>query len=422
MTLTQEDKDWAAGVAAKIREKEEKVAERNLGKIPYTAKDHVFDDRSGKNDISWWTNGFWGGMMWQLYKATGHEIFKKNAVFTEETMDAVLMNYNGMDHDAGFRWLPTSVARCRFSDTKEPASINRALLAATNLAGRFNGGGNFIRAWNDWGDDRDTTGWAIIDCMMNLPLLYWASDVTKDPRFAQVAISHADTAARSFIREDGSVRHIVGFDPYTGKVDKDYGGQGYGEGSSWTRGQTWALYGFGMSYLHTGKPEYLEIAKKVADTFVSKIPENGLIPVDFDQPADCTWQDSTAGAIAACGLLHLALLLEGSLPSKPVCGSPYYAGPRGPRAAKDPASATVISERAPFTPDPAAARCYQDAALKLLKALDAENCDYDPAHDELLEKCTAAYHDREHEFPIIYGDYYFIEAIWKLTGEELYIW
>ena len=342
-------------IADKIIRKEEKVAARNRGKIPYTAASHVFDDRSAKKDICWWTNGFYGGMMWQLYNATNNNLFKECAEKLEEQMDAAFLDYNGMDHDAGFRWLPTAVANYRLSGSKE--SKNRGLLAAASLAGRFNLKGNFIRAWNDWGDDRDTTGWAIIDCMMNLPLLYWASDVLKDPRFKDIAVAHADTAMEWFIREDGSVRHIVGFDPVTGEFDREYGGQGYGEGSSWTRGQTWALYGFTLSFIHTGDEHYLETAMQVADRFCSRIPEDGLIPVDFDQPAN---------------------------PSK--------------------------------------ATAYRAAAEKMLSALDEKDCDYDPEHDELLTRCSASYHDERHEFPIIYGDYYYIEAIWKLTDKELFIW
>lgn len=369
-------------IADKIIRKEEKVAARNKGKIPYTAKDHVFDDRSDKKDICWWTNGFYGGMMWQLFNATGNELFKECAVKLEEQMDAAFLNYNGMDHDAGFRWLPTAVADYRLFAGED--SKNRGLLAAASLAGRFNLNGNFIRAWNDWGDDRDTTGWAIIDCMMNLPLLYWASKELGDPRFKEIAIAHANTAQDYFIREDGSVRHIVGFDPVTGEFDREYGGQGYGEGSSWTRGQTWALYGFTLSFIHTGDRNYLETAIKVADRFCDRIPEDGLIPVDFDQPGEPSYIDSTAAAIASCGLITLAKELE-------------KIGEAG-------------SDR------------YLEAAEKMLSALDEKDCDYDPEHDELLTRCSASYHDKDHEFPIIYGDYYYIEAIWKLTDKELFIW
>lgn len=370
-------------IAKKIIAKETKVVERNRGKIPYTAKDHVFDDWSDREGICWWTNGFYGGIMWQLYNATKNDLFKECAEELENKLDAVLMDYDGMDHDSGFRWLPTAVANYRLFKGKE--SKNRALLAATNMAGRFNINGNFIRAWNDWGDGRDTKGWAIIDCMMNLPLLYWASEELGDSRFKAIATAHADTAIKSFVREDGSVCHIVGFDPTSGERLRDYGGQGYGDGSSWTRGQSWALYGFTLSYMHTGEKKYLETALKVADRFIERIPESGLIPVDFDQPAEPAYIDSTAAAIASSGLITLYNIL---------CDEQH---------------SDEYSK-------------YLEAAEKMLSALDELDCDYDPEHDELLTRCTAAYHDKEHEFPIIYGDYYYIEAIWKLTGRELFIW
>ncbi len=377
------EQNFALEAAAKIKHKMNLVADRNRHKIPYTTKDGVFDDWSGDR-IIWWTNGFWGGMMWQLYHATGNELYKEIALENEEKLDANLMIARGMDHDSGFRWLPTAVADYRVTGNK--ASFNRGMLAANDMAGRFNPMGRFIRAWNDDGDG-SKAGWAIIDCMMNLPLLYWAYEETKDPRYLQIATMHADTAQKYFIREDGSSNHIVAFDPATGEFADTFGGQGYAKGSSWTRGQAWALYGFTLSYLHTKNESYLNTAKKVANYFISNIPENGLIPVDFRQPADCTLEDSTASAIAACGLLEIAKALE-------------QLGELG------------LTE----------SRIYRNAALKLLNALYENRCNWDDNCDNILEKCTAAFHDKEHEFSIIYGDYYFIEAIWKLTGEELFIW
>ena len=152
-------------------------------------------------------------------------------------------------------------------------------------------------------------------------------------------------------------------------------------GSSWTRGQSWALYGFTLSYMHTKKERYLETAERVADYFISCIPESGLIPVDFYQDPSCDWRDDTAGAIAACGLIELSKVTKNWKKQK-----------------------------------------YMDAAIRLLKAIDEKGCNYDPNVDELLEKCTAAYNEPDHNFPMIYADYYFIEAIWKLTGDELFIW
>ena len=393
--------DWES-IACKIMEKERRVVRRNTGKIPYTAKEHVFDDRSSRKDICWWTNGFYGGILWQLYNATHEDVFAEEARAVEEKLDTAMFDYNGMDHDAGFRWLPTSVAAYRLF--KNPESKNRGLLAAEILAGRFNPNGNFIRAWNDWGDDRDTTGWAIIDCMMNLPILYWASEELKDPRFKAIAMLHADTAMKAFIREDGSIKHIVGFDPATGEYLRDYGGQGCGEGSSWTRGQAWGLYGFTLSYLHTHEQRYLDTAMKIADRFMERIPADGLIPVDFDQPDEPDYKDSTAAAIAACGFITLAQCLGGCKGPSPMSADTFGGSQPVPEGRR------LVSEK------------YLAAAEIMLSALDEKDCDYDPEHDELLTRCTAAYHDKDHEFPIIYGDYYYIEAIWKLTGRELFIW
>lgn len=370
-------KNWAEEVAGKIKEKEIEAVKRNTEKIPYVAENGVWDDCSSER-IGWWTNGFWGGMMWQLYNATKEEIYRETAQQTEEKLDAALNNYWVMDHDSGFRWLLTSVAQYRLTGDKK--SQNRALLAAANLAGRFNPEGNFIVAWNGNNDPR-RNGWAIIDCLMNLPLLHWAYEQTGDPRYYHVAIKHADTAIKEFLRSDGSVKHIVEFDPVTGDVNRSYGGQGYAKGSSWTRGQSWALYGFTLSFIHSQKERYLDAAERVADYFISCIPESGLIPVDFYQPADCDWEDDIAACVAACGLIELS------------------------KVAKEWKKQT-----------------YLDAAVRMLKAIDEKSCDYDKNTDNLLIRCSAAYGDDRHNFPIVYGDYYYIEAIWKLTGEELFLW
>lgn len=392
---------WARSVSEKIKVKYPEIVKRNRGKIPYTAVDGCFDDQTDKN-INWWTNGFYGGMLWQLYHADGQQVYREAAQELEDKLDAVLMDYDGMDHDSGFRFLMTAVADFRL--TGKEASKNRGLLAAANLAGRFNPQGNFIRAWNDNGSGQNA-GWAIIDCMMNLPLLYWASGVTGDARFYHIAVRHADTAMKHFIREDGSVRHIVEFDPRSGCFVQDFGGQGYGKGSAWTRGQTWALYGFTLSYIHTGDQAYLDAARKIAAYFIAHIPASGLIPVDFGQPKDCTLEDSTAGAIAASGLLLLSQVLSGQreLPG----------GHQNPFAEAAGADASLAGREAGIA---------KDAAIKLLIALDENRCSWGPERDELLERCTAAFHDKEHEFPIIYGDYYFIEAVFRLTGEEIFVW
>ncbi len=371
------DLSWAEEVSRKIREKVSIVADRNRNKIPYTTVEGSYNDMSVEN-ICWWTNGFWGGLMWQLYHATKIDKYREIALDNEIKLDKNLMNYIGMDHDSGFKWLTTAIAHYRLTGSQE--SRNRGLLAANDLAGRFNPVGRFLRAWNDDGSGK-LAGWAIIDCMMNLPLLYWAYEETKDPRYLHIATMHADTAEKYFVRGDGSVNHIVEFDPSTGERVKTFGGQGFEEGSSWTRGQAWALYGFILSYIHTQNEKYLHAAKRIANYFIANIPEDGLIPVDFRQPKAPLIEDSSAAAIAACGMLEIE---------------------------------KYVTEQEKHI--------YWNNAMKLLKALEINRCNWEVNTDNIIEKCTAAYHDEKHEFALIYGDYFFIEAIWKLTGQELFIW
>lgn len=381
-----ERRAWALQMEENIRKKYPVVVGRNHGKIPYTAKEGRFDDLT-KTDIGWWTNGFYGGMLWQLYHLTGQELYRREAEELEEKLNSVLMNYGAMDHDSGFRFLLTTVADYRLTGSQK--SKNRGLLAAENLAGRYNPAGEYLRAWNDAGDGTNA-GKAIIDCMMNLPLLYWASDVTKDPRYYNIAVKHADTAQRYFIREDGSARHIVEFDAESGRFVCEHGGQGYAQGSAWTRGQAWALYGFALSYRATGCNRYLHTAERVADYFTNQIPEDGKIPVDFRQPEECQWEDSSAAAIAASGLLLLGKVLT-----------------------QDEQEEEGIAQKAAY---------YEQKAWMLLRFLEENRCHWDADHDELIEKCTAAFHDETHEFPIIYGDYFFMEAILRLTGKEIFLW
>lgn len=383
--LNETEQAWLQEVIGRITHKMDWVSEKNRNKIPYTTVNGAYDDRSVENPsgdvadgICWWTNGFWGGMMWLMYHETRDEKYKEIAGISEEKLDQCFQDYYGLHHDVGFMWLPTSVANYRV--TKNPVSRKRALHAANLLAGRFNLAGGFIRAWNDI-EGSDTRGWAIIDCMLNIPLLYWASEETGDPRYKQIAMKHADTSMTAFVREDGSVNHIVEFDPINGGVVKTYGGQGYEQGSSWTRGQTWALYGFMMSYIHTGKQQYLQTAKRIAHYFIANIPEDGVIPVDFRQPAEPRREDDTAAAIAACGLIEIAKAV-------------------GPHEQS----------------------LYLNAALKLLKTLDEQRSDWTAQSDAILQHGSAAYHAAAHHHPIIYGDYYFIEAIFKLKGNDLYLW
>lgn len=375
---------WAAGTADRFTAKLREVCRRSAGKIPARAIDGVHDNKADgraynpDDGLCWWTNGFWAGMLWRAFAKTGEAAFAEAARFTEVQLDACFTTgFYGLHHDVGFMWLPSAVADYRL--TGDPDARRRGLHAASLLAGRFNPAG-FIRAWNDIpGQDSDTRGWVIIDSLLNIPLLYWAGEETGDPRYARIARIHADTVAANFVRLDGSVRHIVEFDPDTGAFVREHGGQGYARGSSWTRGQAWGLYGFALSARRTGAVRYLAMAEKIAAWFIARIPENGQIPVDFCQPAEPDYKDDIAAAAAACGLLLLARLA------------------------------------------PAEAERYTAAAETLLRRL-ADTADWDPDHDGFLRNCSADYHGKLHNVNYTYGDAFFYEALLALAGCGVDLW
>lgn len=379
-------KAWAEGVLQKVREKMEWVSEKNRDKIPYTTDENGnYDDRSDDSidwnmddGINWWTNGFWGGIMWLMYQDTREERYADIARVSEEKLKKCFELYYGLHHDVGFMFLPTAVADYRITGNEEAKRIG--MHGANLLAGRFNPAGNFIRAWNQ-SNDNDTRGWAIVDCMLNISLLYWASEESGDPRFSHIAMLHADTVLKNFIRPDGSVCHIVEFDPESGEMVRSYGGQGYAEGSSWTRGQGWAVYGFANSYTHTGKQEYLDAAKRCAHYCIANLPETGIIPVDFRQPAEPAWEDSCGACVIAGGLLEIAKHV--------------------PELEKD---------------------LYIRNAVKILKAIAETRADWGRECDAIVQNCSASYHSDTHHFTMVYADYYFIEALYKLTGTGILLW
>ena len=367
------DKAWLEDVAARLHTKMTYAVckAREVDYIPYSTENGQWKPVH----IHWWTNGFWPATMWQMYLATRDELFRDEAIRTEKMLDVNLEDFEGLSHDVGFMWLIQSGVRYALEGNKD--SYARTMRAAQHLACRYNPNG-FIRAWN--GEGRE--GWAIVDCMMNLPLLYWASEVSGDPRFRLIAMKHADTAMDVFVRPDGSCNHIIIFDAETGEVLDNPGGQGYESGSSWSRGQAWALYGFTLSYLHTGRQVYLDTAKRVANYFISQITDDYIPRCDFRQPAEPVLKDNTAGAVAAAGLL-------------------------------------VLSRQLPELE----AVTYYDVAVKMLRAMEREDINWELNDPALLQRCTAAYHDIPgRHITMNYADYFFVEAIHMLRGQKMLFW
>ena len=394
------NQEWLDRVYDKLLVKMQAQCLRVGSNIPYTTNENgMYDDitetRWGKTpdggtNVGFWTNGFWPGMLWQMYEATGDEAYKKAAVGVEERLDSLLDNCEKVDHDLGFLFLLSAVADYRKTGNLE--SRRRGLLAASLLASRYNLDGKFIRAWPDtmagmtnlFGGG-DIRGWMIVDCMMNIPLLYWASEETGDPRFKKIAVNHAKTAQQYVVRPDGSCNHIVAFDPESGEFINSPGGQGYKEGSSWSRGQSWAVYGFALSHRHTGDKSFLDTAKQCAHYCVSNMAVTGWLPlVDYRQPAQPVKYDSTAAMITACGLLEIAGHVEEN-----------------------------------------EARFYTEAAFHILRASEARFANWNPEQDSILTGGTYFYHDptgENTEVPIIYADYFFIEAVLRLKGKGLFEW
>lgn len=191
------NQEWLDKVYDKLLTKMRAECQRVGANIPYTTdKDGKYHDitetRWGSKEspygVNFWTNGFWPGLLWQMYEATGDEAYKTAAVGVEERLGAILSSSEAVDHDVGFLFLPSAVANYR--KTGDAEARRRGLLAASLLASRYNLDGKFIRAWNGSKDGPiaamfgggDIRGWMIIDCMMNLPLLYWASEELDDLR------------------------------------------------------------------------------------------------------------------------------------------------------------------------------------------------------------------------------------------------
>lgn len=367
--------EWAESILKKIDQKITIETERSFGIIPYIPQNGRYTDK-GQEKIAWWTNGFYSGLLWQLFSHTQKPLYREGAVAIETRLDEALQEFVGLHHDVGFMWLHTAVAHYRV--TGNPQSKNRGLHAATILAGRFNLKGQFLRSWN-----LDKKGWVIIDSMMNLPILYWASQESGDPRFQQVAEVHADTVMETMIREDGSVAHVGIFDATSGEFEKLAAGQGYSAGSAWSRGQAWAIYGFALSYKYTGHQRYLDVAKKIANYFIANISETDYISrVDFRSPTLEDKWDTSAGLCAACGFLELVDHLP-------------------------------IEEQG----------LYKRSAVHILRQTESKYANWDLDQAGIIGYASHSYHQEEEtHVPIVYGDYFFTEGILRMLGKDMKIW
>jgi hypothetical protein len=315
-----------------------------------------------------WVSGFFPGTLWYMYQFTGLAKWKHSA----ERFTAPLERekFTTTTHDLGF------MIGCSFGKgyelTANPAYRDILIQAAQSLITRFNPEIGAIRSWNHNSDK-----WmypVIIDNMMNLELLFWASKNTGDPVYANIAVKHAHTTLESHFRDDFSSYHVIDFDTITGEIRNRHTHQGLHHESAWARGQAWGLYGFTMTYRETGKPEFLKVAEKIADFYLNhpNLPED-LVPYwDFNvEPGKGEPRDVSAATITASALFELASFI------------------------------------------PAKRSFYQNKATRILKSV-AENYMSPPGgnHGFILSHSTGHKpNNSEVDVPIMYADYYFLEAL-----------
>ena len=358
-----------------------------------------------------WTDGFWVGILYLSYLLSDDKEFLDMAL-QYDNMKAVDVLENGLPereneiiyiaHDLGFVFLLSQGLKYRITGDERAKQI--CIKAADRLCDRYNEKGGFIRAWDTWPHDVDPElieekkGKMIIDCMMNIPLLFWATELTGDKRYYDIAYTHAKSVEKYMVRADYSTCHTFNFNPYTGEPIGEKTSQGYADDSCWSRGQSWAIYGFALAYSYTKDEKFLEIAKGTARYFMEQLSAFDLPCWDFDAKHHtfAPW-DSSAAAICAAGCLEIEKHCDN-------------------QAEKDE---------------------FRAHALRLLAALDKWCVTEDYLHIEpLLYHGTAGQvfaKGKENSISIstidqalVYGDYYYMECMLRLMednkNKDIQIW
>lgn len=249
-----------------------------------------------------WTNGFWPGEVWLCYEHTGEAAFRDTALTLVDSFLYRIQHKIAVEHhDMGFLYSPSCVAAYKLTGSE--AGREAAILAARQLCTRFQPKGQFLQAWGEMGAPDNYR--YIIDCLLNVPLLYWAAEETGEQKFAEIAHAHVGTCLANSIRPDGSTYHTFFMDPETGAPVRGATCQGYKDDSCWARGQAWGVYGTALSYRYTKQPEMLNAFRRVLDYYLAGLPED-LVPywdMTFgDENGAGEPRDSSSASIVACGL------------------------------------------------------------------------------------------------------------------------
>ena len=315
-----------------------------------------------------WTMGFWPGILWYAYEASGDAALETAARGYTEALDFIARQ-PAYDHDIGFIMFPSFGNGFRL--TGDPAYKEAVLATAERLAALFNPAVGTILSW-----PREVPNFGghntIMDNMLNLETLLWAAENGGDPAWKDIAITHADTTMRYNFRPDGTSYHVAVYDAETGAYQYSCTHQGYADDSMWARGQAWGIYGYTMVYRFTREPRFLEFAQKIADVYLARLPEDKVPYWDFCDPEiPNASKDASAAAVVASALLELSTYTDGK---------------------------------------------YRADAEAMLRSL-YENYRAPEGCDSFLLHSTGHHPaGKEIDYSIVYADYYFIEALLRLKN------
>ncbi|MCL3780113.1 glucuronyl hydrolase [Prolixibacteraceae bacterium JC049] len=321
-----------------------------------------------------WTSGFYPGILWNAYIVSKDENIKKAAEGYCKAQ-SVILDRSPRNHDLGFMIFNSHINAYKI--TGDEYYKNIMLETADSLASLYNPKVGTICSWPYIKKE----GWehnTIIDNMINLELMFWAAKNGPNKALKDIAISHARKSAKYLIRPDFTTYHVTLYDTLTGQFIKGVTHQGYADNSMWARGQGWGVYGFTMAYRETGMKEFLRTAEKLADVFLKNLPEDGIPYWDFNAPdIPNAPKDASAAALVASGLIELSQFTE-----------------------QEENKSRYLSE-----------------AKKLLTILSTNNYLSNDKDASFLQHSTGHKpKESEVDVPIVYADYYYLEALIRLKG------
>jgi len=338
------------------------------------AKDNLYFHE----DNTSWTAGFWPGILWLSYELTGDKKYSDCALsYVESFYERISKKRYVNHHDMGFLYSLSCVPAYTLFDSSQAKTAT--IMAANHLCNRYMEKGEFINAWSDINNVTAESYHYIIDCLMNIPLLYRVSEETGDMKYRKIAEKHLNTTMKTIIREDNSTYHSYLFDVKTGKPIRGITQQGFSDASTWSRGQAWGITGLALNYSYTKNLKSAQSFGRLTDYFIKNLPDDyvpywDLTFKDGDEP-----RDSSAAAIVVCGILEM---------------EKHFSDEK--------------------------MRNFSSVGTKMLNSLiDNYSADVKMNSDGILLRGTGSVpHGMSVDEPVIFGDYFYLEAIARLLKKD----